>query len=463
MLVLTVLNQTLIKTRIPAVKAKQQNYLQAQFNFSEDWDGLTRTAQFWREDGVDFYPQPVDKNGLAEVPWEVTEEPGSFFMTIFATNGPENTNKVITTNAVEIIVDEDGMRTDPNDKDPTMGVFGKGAAEALKAIDDHAQLVVDQVNTAGNRQKQDIAETGNNINTQIEHNITIVNDLFTDIGNEHTNAVKDISTTKARAVEDVGVSETNAKNNILSAERAAVTNINGTAEKALEAVNRTSDDGVELILTNQKTTLDLITEKKTIAVNEINTTKGTALEEVSQSSQRAADSASNALQSATQAEESSRSSWQSAEDAKTQADLAKGSALKAEQEANRATETVNSKVDGVDFRNNILSIPLLANALAQGGEQLQKVTNRLKEYENIENGRVVLKNTLEYPFNNSQTTLPLYSRRNGNYIILTDIVSFTGGSVGEIESSARLNNGFKIAFTGSAKEATLKYTVIGGV
>lgn len=80
----------------------------------------------------------------------------------------------------------------------------------------------------------------------------------------------------------------------------------------------------------------------------------------------------------------------------------------------------------------------------------------------FETGTVAMTNTLAFPFNDSQQSVSLAQSRNTtNYIVLTEVTAFSG-NVGEVEVSDKLVNGFKIAYTGSAPSATIKYTVIGG-
>ena len=80
----------------------------------------------------------------------------------------------------------------------------------------------------------------------------------------------------------------------------------------------------------------------------------------------------------------------------------------------------------------------------------------------IERGTVALKNSETYPFNNSQVSIPLAITREGtDYSVHTDVVA-KDGNVGEVVVSDKLSNGFKLAFTGSAKNVTVKYSVIGG-
>jgi hypothetical protein len=77
-------------------------------------------------------------------------------------------------------------------------------------------------------------------------------------------------------------------------------------------------------------------------------------------------------------------------------------------------------------------------------------------------GTITLTNTAKYPFNNSQQSVPLAGKYDSDaYIVFAEITAFTGNA-GEIEVVDKLENGFKIAFTGSASSVTLKYTVVGG-
>lgn len=80
----------------------------------------------------------------------------------------------------------------------------------------------------------------------------------------------------------------------------------------------------------------------------------------------------------------------------------------------------------------------------------------------VEKGTIQLKNSEVFPFNNSKKTVALTTRReNADYIVIATVKS-TDGNVGEIEVTEKLVNGFKIAYTGSAENATVEYQVIGG-
>lgn len=115
------------------------------------------------------------------------------------------------------------------------------------------------------------------------------------------------------------------------------------------------------------------------------------------------------------------------------------------------------------------AICLLVNALIQSKAAIEQNANTadvlsksVDKLHTVETGTVTLSNTLNFPFNNSQTTVALKTKRDTlDYIVVTDVKSFTG-NVGEIIVSDVLANGFKIAFTGSASNAVINYKILGG-
>ncbi len=76
---------------------------------------------------------------------------------------------------------------------------------------------------------------------------------------------------------------------------------------------------------------------------------------------------------------------------------------------------------------------------------------------------VTMTNTQEYPFNDSITTVSLPQERNHNgYTVMAEVAEYSGGFPGEIVISEKLLNGFKVAFTGSAKSVKVVLHVKGG-
>lgn len=104
--------------------------------------------------------------------------------------------------------------------------------------------------------------------------------------------------------------------------------------------------------------------------------------------------------------------------------------------------------------NNILGAFLLERVM-QHGRTLADLEGEIKT--------VALKNTLEYPFNDSAKTVALeHERDNIQYQVGVEIVS-ADGLVGDVEVYDKALNGFKIRFTGSARNVTLRYYVHGGM
>lgn len=74
-----------------------------------------------------------------------------------------------------------------------------------------------------------------------------------------------------------------------------------------------------------------------------------------------------------------------------------------------------------------------------------------------------LTNSKEYPFNNSKKTVALKTPRgNLDYTVFVESSTEDAGGIGEIKITDKQLNGFKIEFTGTAKEVSVKCTVQGG-
>lgn len=103
---------------------------------------------------------------------------------------------------------------------------------------------------------------------------------------------------------------------------------------------------------------------------------------------------------------------------------------------------------------------LMSSANARYIAGLQQKTDGL-EGEVIQ---VTLQNTQKYPFNNSRKAVQLVKKRNNkNYFVTAELVSKTGGCIGNIQVTDKLLNGFKIEFTGSASQVVLNCIIRGGM
>ncbi len=76
---------------------------------------------------------------------------------------------------------------------------------------------------------------------------------------------------------------------------------------------------------------------------------------------------------------------------------------------------------------------------------------------------VTLSNSQSYPFNNSTQTIALSTVRNfTDYTVEGEVLEHSG-NVGDVRIFDRMLNGFKVAYDGSAKSATIKLRIKGGM
>lgn len=114
--------------------------------------------------------------------------------------------------------------------------------------------------------------------------------------------------------------------------------------------------------------------------------------------------------------------------------------------------------ESADHTSNYLSptMPTNADVIAAINAEVDSVID-------METVRVTLTNTQTYPFNNSIKTVALSkSRAKTAYAVIPEVVSSTGGGVGDIRITDRLTNGFKVSFSGAATQVVLDCYVMGG-
>lgn len=105
---------------------------------------------------------------------------------------------------------------------------------------------------------------------------------------------------------------------------------------------------------------------------------------------------------------------------------------------------------------------MLLNTVRQQGWKLDEEVATIDNTWQIVSGTVALTNARTYPCNNSKKSVSLGKNMGStNYLVMTEVVS-SNGCVGDVEVSEKLVNGFKLAYTGSAKSASIKYIAIGG-
>lgn len=90
-------------------------------------------------------------------------------------------------------------------------------------------------------------------------------------------------------------------------------------------------------------------------------------------------------------------------------------------------------------------------------------TGDLSQQTSIERKVVTLSNKQGYPFNDSEQTINLtVTRDSTDYTVDVDIQAHDG-NVGGVRIYDKQTNGFKVAYDGSAKSATLILRVQGGM
>lgn len=121
--------------------------------------------------------------------------------------------------------------------------------------------------------------------------------------------------------------------------------------------------------------------------------------------------------------------------------------------------TLHDEVNMNRMEDGILESDLMATMLVQQTIQQKKVLADLEG----EIGQTTLTSSDTFPFNNSIKTIALSKHRdNMDYRILTEVIN-ADGEVGHVRISDKQLNGFKVEFTGSAKNVTVKYYVQGGM
>lgn len=120
----------------------------------------------------------------------------------------------------------------------------------------------------------------------------------------------------------------------------------------------------------------------------------------------------------------------------------------------QSAKNFNHMEDGISNAGELSS--LLTTIILHQNQQLQNLSGDILEVE--------LTNSQEYPFNNSIKTIALERPRNHlDYTVTSEIEEYAGGNIGDVIVTQKLKNGFKIAYTGSAKEVKLKIFVKGGL
>lgn len=114
--------------------------------------------------------------------------------------------------------------------------------------------------------------------------------------------------------------------------------------------------------------------------------------------------------------------------------------------------------------NNMEEGIFAADQLATEASRMAKVNARGLDAVKGEAINVTLTNSSTYPFNNSKSTVSLTQKKTTNdYVVEIELVSATGGGVGDFVVTEKLLNGFKLEHTGAATSVVAICHVKGGI
>lgn len=266
----------------------------------------------------------------------------------------------------------------------------------------------------------------------------LFDELATEVKVKRTDAIKEIVDETNDGIVEIGVQV-------------------GEVDKAKTAAIQNIEDKVELVETSKTTALntinqavDNINDAKTAAINAINAEQTIATNAVKDQKTTSVNEVSEVAADATREIELKEAEVESAKN------LALDNIATSEQTAYDAFFAYAEK-QTADV--------LLANLeyIAQVDQRLLQTERKATDLSGY-SGQVTLTNTETYPFNNSGVTVPISKTRyHLDYNVNVSVVSETGGFAGEVIVYDKQLNGFKIKFTGSAKNVTVKYLLTGGM
>ena len=115
-----------------------------------------------------------------------------------------------------------------------------------------------------------------------------------------------------------------------------------------------------------------------------------------------------------------------------------------------------------DHFNNVevgISDSYLAQQISRF-KQIQEDYDTLSEVKSVS----LAMNALPWPFNNKENTVALSQRReHTDYSVEVEVVSYSGGRLGNIQVKDRALNGFKLLHDGSATTVNVIVRITGGM
>lgn len=351
--------QTLYLLSRDPVVADSSGYLQANFQFTEDWDGTNKTAQFKRTesdlitDGKPlFFNEEIDNNGNCIIPWEVLKGEGTFNVNVFGqkTESDGTTVKTITVNSLDIRVGQSGLTTNEIPQDSTPNQYDNIYEEIQKA---GKKTQASQTAAAASQAAAKTSET----NAASSATSAAAS----------AKAAATSATAAARSATNVATSETNAKTSEANAANSATLASNENETAKAWATSTKSPDGA--------TDTDSSTGKTQSSKSWALYSKDRATAAASSASS-AASSATTASTEATNASTSATAAANSASAAATSATAAKNSQTAAASSASAASSSASTAA--THETNAKTALASCQNIQSQVNSGLQALTSAVK-------------------------------------------------------------------------------------
>lgn len=126
------IDQSLTITNAPMIASGSVESDRARFEFCPLWDGLVKTAIFYRTEN-EVYSVLIDESNECSIPQEVLSDEGTFFFGVF---GVKN-NTVKTSEVLRYRIRKGAISEDTRTPDPTPDIY----AQIISRMDSLGQIV----------------------------------------------------------------------------------------------------------------------------------------------------------------------------------------------------------------------------------------------------------------------------------------------------------------------------------
>ena len=172
-------NQRLVSDKMISLIERSNNYIQCQFSFSEDWDGLKRYALFLPVGDTLPIPVEIDDNGLCDIPTKVSYYGGQCKLAVIGSsrdiiNSSEDIKPedvIITTNNYRLHFDTtiqfEELGEDADIDNPFFIAINKNKADIAELKSEFSEVIND-LKTEHNSDVAQLIKQNNDTNDNIE-------------------------------------------------------------------------------------------------------------------------------------------------------------------------------------------------------------------------------------------------------------------------------------------------------